>query len=59
VRSGDRFARLVEDLARTVGRLETCEGEPEFLRVRDDFDRAGEEDARVVGVLFELDGLFP
>lgn len=59
VRRRDRFASFVEDLTGSIGGFETREGEPEFLRVGDDFDGAGEEDAGVLGVVFELDGLFP
>ena len=59
VRRRDRLARLVEDLARTVGRLEAREREPQLLRVRDDLDGAREEDARVFGVVLELDRLLP
>lgn len=42
-----------------VGGFETGEREPEFLRVRNDFDGAGEENACVLGVVLELDCLFP
>lgn len=59
VRRRDRLARLVEDLARAVGRLEAREREPQLLRVRDDLDGAREEDPCVLGVVLELDRLLP
>lgn len=59
VRRRNRFASLVEDLTGAVGRFETREGEPELLRVGDDFDCSGEENPSVFGVVFELDGLLP
>lgn len=59
VRSGYRLASLVEDLTSAVGGFETSEGEPEFLRVRDDLDGASEKDASIFRVVLELDRLLP
>lgn len=59
VRGWDRAPCLVENLPRAVGGLEPGEREPELLRVRDDLDRAREEDAGVFWVVLELDRLLP
>lgn len=59
VRCRNRLARLVEHLSCAIGRLEAREGEPQLLRMRDDLDGACEEDARVFGVVLELDSLLP
>lgn len=59
VRSRDCLARLVEDLTGAIRSLETCECQPELLRVRNDLDCAREQYSRIFRVLLELDRLFP
>lgn len=59
VRSRDCLARLVEDLTGAIRSLESCERQPELLRVRNDLDCAREQYSRIFRVLLELDRLFP
>lgn len=59
VRSRDRLASLIEDLACAVRRLKTCQRQPQLLRVRNDLDRTSQQDSSVFGVVLELDAFFP
>lgn len=59
MRGGNGLSGFVDYGFGFVGCFEAGEGEPEFDGGGDDFDCAGEQDAGVGGVGFEVDGFFP
>lgn len=59
MRSGDYFARFVEDTLGAIRGFRAGEGEPKLNGEGDNLDCVGKENTRIVMGGFEVDSFFP